>query len=431
MRDQRTSRRGFLTHGGKLGVAGLALASLTRVQDLFAESIRDPAWRSQEAVDFDELRQQFSLAGDLRYLNHASIGAIPVPVQQARTEYLRICETNPWLHMWGGQWDEPREEVRAGAAALLGCQAGEIAITHNTTEMFNTLAHGLPLGEGDEVLFSSLNHPGASLAFEHVAPVRGYSVRQFDYPLESVPGTTNAEVVQIYREQISDRTRLLVLPHVDNTVGLRHPLRELATMARDNGVEFVAVDAAQSIGMLPINVAEPGVDVVATSPHKWLGAPKGLGLAYVSVRVHETLRPMWVTWGQQRWKLSARRYEDYGTRNLAEVLALGDSIKFHNTIAPATRENRLRELFERTRTLCENTGGCRWASPNEWAMGSAVMAVNLDHGNSAGVSRQLFEEHQIVVRPFAVQGLNSLRISPNVYTDRADIEKLFDVISRS
>ena len=324
--------------------------------------------------------------------------------------------------------DDPREEVRGKAADLLGCDHAEIAITHNTTEMFNTLAHGLPLGEGDEVLFSSLNHPGASLAFEHVARARGYAVRQFDYPLDSVNDASVGQIVDVYREQISDQTSLLVLPHIDNTVGLRHPVRELARMAREQGVEFVAVDAAQSVGMIPVDVADLDVDLVATSPHKWLGAPKGLGLAYVSQRIHDTLRPMWVTWGQQRWPLSARRYEDYGTRNLAELLALGDAIDFLNTVDATTREARLRELFELTRDLCRNTNGCVWKSPHAWQQGSAVMAINLDEGSSSEIAQTLFEHEQIVVRPFGNLGLNSLRVSPNIYTPPQQLEQLFDAI---
>ncbi|MGI9516999.1 MAG: aminotransferase class V-fold PLP-dependent enzyme [Pirellulaceae bacterium] len=431
MRESRSSRRDFLSTSSKLGVASAAAACLLDARNSFGALIRNPAWRTQESVDFTELGKQFSLADGLIYLNHASIGAIPIPVQEARAKYLRVCETNPWLHMWGGQWDEPREEVRGKAATLLGCDPAEIAITHNTTEMFNTLAYGLPLDEVDEVLFSSLNHPGASLAFEHVAPARGYSVRQFDYPLDTVNEATIEQITDVYRQQISDRTRLLVLPHIDNTVGLRHPVKEIASMARQLGVEFVAVDAAQSVGMIPVDVAEMGVDVLATSPHKWLGAPKGLGLAYVSKAIHENLQAMWVTWGQQRWPLSARRYEDYGTRNLAELLALGDAIDFLNTVEPRARANRLRELLELTSDLCQKTNGCTWKSASDWNQGSAVIAVNFERGNSAEIAQRLFEENRIVVRPFGTQGLNSLRISPNIYTPPEHIEQLFDIIGRA
>ena len=92
----------------------------------------------------------YTLDPGITYLNHGSIGTIPRTVQQAHRSYLELCETNPWLYMWGGAWEETREAVRAKAAQLLRCEADEVALTHNTTEGFNILAQGLPLGRGDE-----------------------------------------------------------------------------------------------------------------------------------------------------------------------------------------------------------------------------------------------------------------------------------------
>jgi selenocysteine lyase/cysteine desulfurase len=89
---------------------------------------------------------------------------------------------------------------------------------------------------------------------------------------------TKADVLDAYDRHITPRTRVLVFPHVDNIVGLRHPARELADLAHSKGVEFVAVDAAQTVGMLPVDLQAMGVDVYAASPHKWLQAPKGIGL---------------------------------------------------------------------------------------------------------------------------------------------------------
>jgi len=104
----------------------------------------------------------YLLSPDVLYLNHASIGTIPRAVHEARVRYLTLCESNPHLYMWGEAWVAPKEAVRSKGAALLNCTPQEIAVTHNTTEGFNLLALGLDLGAGDEVLFSSLNHGGAS-----------------------------------------------------------------------------------------------------------------------------------------------------------------------------------------------------------------------------------------------------------------------------
>ena len=99
----------------------------------------------QESVDFAKLAGEYSLGEKVKYLNHASIGCIPKSVQQAHVEYLNLCETNPWLHMWSDAWKQPVEDTRQAAAKLMGCGADQMAITHSTTEAFNLFANGRPL----------------------------------------------------------------------------------------------------------------------------------------------------------------------------------------------------------------------------------------------------------------------------------------------
>jgi kynureninase len=104
-------------------------------------------------ADSRDFRKEYLLGSGVVYLNHASIGTVPKAVQEAHKTYLDLCEENPWLYMWGSAWEESREAVREKAAAFVGCEPEDLALIHNTTEGFNVLAAGLPLGPGDEVLF--------------------------------------------------------------------------------------------------------------------------------------------------------------------------------------------------------------------------------------------------------------------------------------
>ncbi|MEM7355575.1 MAG: aminotransferase class V-fold PLP-dependent enzyme [Acidobacteriota bacterium] len=419
MDDRKFPRRTFL----RGAVVAPILAQLASVRRVVAEQVAAEVGALPEAPLPWRLRSLYSLEPSVTYLNHASIGTIPRPVQAAHRRYLEICETNPWLYMWGGDWDEPREAVRQRAAQLLSCQVEEIAFTHNTTEAFNLLAQGLPLGPGDEVLFSSLNHTGASACWDHMAEVRGFTVRRFDFPLHEVPDLDRQAVIRIYSEQVRPETKVLVFPHVDNMVGLRHPVKELAAAARAVGVRYVAVDAAQTVGMIPTDVGGMGVDVYAASPHKWLQSPKGLGLAYISRSIQADLRPMWVTWGQDDFAGSARIYEDYGTRNLPEVLALGDAIDFQQSLGAAAKAAHHRELREHARSAVAAEPRLVWRSPNAAELSAALYSIEHREQSSRDLFERLFRRHGFVFRPFASPGFDAVRLSPNVANSRDELDR--------
>jgi selenocysteine lyase/cysteine desulfurase len=260
-----------------------------------------------------------------------------------------------------------------------------------------------------------------------MASERGFSVNRFQFPVLDMPTMSKADVLNVYDAHITSRTRVLVLPHVDNMIGLRHPLRELAALARAKGVEFVAVDSAQTVGMLDIDLRGLDIDVFATSPHKWLQAPTGLGLMYVSAAVQERLRPMWVTWGQNRWSGTARIFEDYGTRNLAEALTLGDAMEFQSRIAPVQREARLRQLWEFTRTMAMENAGTEWRSPYSWELGASLVAVEIRDKNVSDLAGSMFQDHGFVFRAFRSQGLNTVRLSPNVFNTEEEIARFFEI----
>lgn len=408
------SRRGFL----KVSAAGLAaglLAVRGEVDRAFAESQALPATADDYALD-----------PAIAYLNHGSVGTVPRLVQTAHQAYLETCERNPAQYMWSEPWTGLREEVRGKLARFIGCAPAELAITHNTTEGFNVLAQGLSMGEGDEVLFSSLNHAGASLCFEHRAESQGFSVRRFEFPLDALAGLTADEVVDLHLREIRDETRMLVIPHVDNRIGLRTPVARLAAAARERGVEYVAVDGAQAVGMLPVDLAELQVDFYAASPHKWLQSPKGLGLLYVSASRLSELQPMWTTWGQGRWAGTARVFEDYGTRNLPALLALGDAVTFQGRSAWTDRERHLRTLWRHTRDRAEAHRQCSFASPTDWSLAASLYGIR--YAGDLEAAATVLARSGVVVRVFPAGDGSLIRVSPNLANQLSDIDRFFDTL---
>lgn len=375
-------------------------------------------------------RWAYSVDPGVVYLNHASIGTMPTAVRDAYIENIRRVETNPWLYMWGPAWAEPVERAHADAAAYLGCEAGDAAIIHNTTEAFGMLANGLDIGPGDEVLFSSLNHIGASAAWRSASGARGYSVRQFEFPIAGAPGMTAADVVEIYAREIRDGTRVLVIPHIDNIIGVRHPVAEIARAARARGIGFIAVDGAQATGVIDEPIGAMGVDFYATSAHKGLQAPKGFGLLYVSPAARERIRPTVVTWGGARWRESARKYTDFGTRNLPGLIALRDAVAFQRAIGRDRIESHAMSLRERLRRRVEAERGLSWLSPGDAEMGGALAMVGVGRKSPDEVFEVMWREHGYVFRPFGGGPARGVRVSVHAMNTIEEIDGFVGALVR-
>jgi len=415
-----TSRRDFLktlATGSTVSV----LSMLTPVELVFREKLINKFSAGKLPTKGD-----YSLDKQIKYLNHGSIGTIPKIVQEAHREYLSLCESNPWFYMWSGEWEEPIESVRQKTAKFLNADSDEISFPHNTTEVYNLLALGLPLGSGDEVLFSNLNHAGASIPFHIHSEKRGYSVKVFDIPVDDLTNITKDDILDLYEANITTRTKLVVIPHIDNTFGLRQPVKEITALARSKGVEFVSLDTAQTMGMIPINVKDLDIDVIGTSAHKWIQAPKGVSVAYFNKRIHQKLDPMWVTWGQKDWKDSARKFEDYGTRNLPEVLTLGHSIDFQTNIDRSLKADKLKSLWKHAQNLCEQNSNTVWRSPSDWELSGSLFIVELKNEKPSIVSKKLFQDKGFVFRPFDQH--STIRISPNLFNTTEELDQLFDLI---
>ncbi len=427
MHNTSSDRRSFLR---TLATAGAAAPLLAKAEQLSAAL---PSWdavagfRAEDESAVRRLRAQYLLSPDLNYLNHASIGTVPIPVLRAHASYLELCETHPSLYVWGAVWREVTEETRRSAANLLRCRPDDLAITHNTTEGFNILAHGLPIGDGDEVLFSSLNHPGASVAWRALAGRRGFTVRDFDFPAARAAELTVDEVVALHVEQLRPATRALVIPHVDNIIGMTHPLRAISDAVRARGVDFVLVDGAQSAGMVSVDLSAAGVDAYAMSPHKWIQAPKGLGLFWASAELQAVLPRMWFRTAGERIEATARKYEDYSTRAWPAVVALGDALAFQASIGESEKQRRYRALWSRVHARCEAEPKLRWGSPVAPELRSVIMAVEPVGRDAPRLGSGLLEHQGAVVRLFGPP-TNTVRVSPNVMTADGDVDRFLDAL---
>ena len=367
------------------------------------------------------VKRQFKFADGLLYFNNASLGASPIPVQHGTREYRDLLDGFPSKYMWGG-WEEEVEKTRTSVADLLKVSAEEIALIHNTTEGMNLIARSFDLEPGDEVILADHEHTSGSVCWEVWQESKGVKIVRPTLPI--LPSSVE-EVVEVYRKAITSRTKIISMCHIVNTNGMILPVKQVSEMAHQQGI-LVAVDGAQTAGMFDIDLHDLGCDFYTASAHKWMFSPKGIGVFYAKKDSQHHLKPLIVCRGYK--DESIRRLENYNTRNLPELLGLGDAVDFHNSIGHENIHNRSYELKDYFLDKVKDNPRFKIKTPNLDTQSCAIQVVEIVGKNAREVKSKLIDEHGIDCRPMTKFDLNALRLSFAIYITKEDIDRLVEVL---
>lgn len=238
-------------------------------------------------------RLLFSLDAAVAYLNHGSLGAVPLTVQRAQQRLRDEMEANPHRFFTEGLLDRIAH-ARRHLAAFLGADPAGSALVGNTTTGVAVVLHSLRLNAGDEVLLTDHCHGGVALAVQRLCRQAGAVPRTVTIPLTA----TDDEVVDAVRAALRPgRTRLLVIDHISSATARLFPVAAIVAAARERDVP-VLVDGAHAPGMLPLAVEAIGADFWVGNFHKWAFAPRGTALLSVAPPWRDRIEPLVVSWEQ-------------------------------------------------------------------------------------------------------------------------------------
>ncbi|HEX2191680.1 MAG TPA: aminotransferase class V-fold PLP-dependent enzyme [Acidimicrobiales bacterium] len=259
------------------------------------------------------------------HLNHAGASLMPAPVLETVVSHLQR-EAEIGGYEAAAEADDRLQAVYRSAAGLLGAGPEEIALVENATRAWDMAFYSFRFRPGDRILIGRAEYVSNVIAELHTARRRGVSV-------DVVDDDENGQIDLVALERhIDDRVRLIALTHVPTNGGLVNPAADVGRMARAAGIPFI-LDACQSAGQLPLDVAELGCDVLALTGRKYLRGPRGTGVLYVRGELIDDLEPPFVEVGSAIWTApdryelapGARRFETW-ERSVAGVLGLGAAI---------------------------------------------------------------------------------------------------------
>jgi selenocysteine lyase/cysteine desulfurase len=368
-------------------------------------------------------RGEFAIFERTIYLDNAARTPMATSVGEEVARYVDVARAEGARK---SEWLDRVETVRERVAKFIGAERAEVAFTKNTSEGINLVAQSLQLPEGSNVIICP--------ELEHAANVYPWvNLMHKGVRLKHVPARDGRVDLADIEARIDAQTKVVTVSSVSFVSGARTDLRELSKLCRARGI-FLMVDAAQSLGIVPTNVDELGVDALACSAQKGLLSVYGQGLLYCRKEWARTMHPPFLS----RSSVDGAAHEsDLG--DLEHVVLCDGAIRFEtgnpNFIGVFTLDRALDLLEEASperifahvtylasRLIAElKDSGHRVVTPESAEHRASI--VVFEHADPEGLVRRL-QEHRIVVS--ARRG--RVRISVHMMNNDADLDRLLSHI---
>jgi selenocysteine lyase/cysteine desulfurase len=361
------------------------------------------------------LRGQFRLTNDYINLENGYYCFQPQPVLDAFIDNVRAVNLEASHYMRTRQVDD-KLRIRGRLAAFAGCSPEELIITRNTTESLDTVISGFDWRPGDEAVLANQDYGSMIDMFKLQARRHGMLNRFVDIPMDP---KSDDEIVKVYANALTQKTRLLMIPHMVNITGQILPVRAICDMAHARGVP-VMVDAAHTFAHLDYQLPDLHCDFYGSSLHKWLAAPLGAGILYVK---REHIEKLWPIYGDDSVSANdIRKLNHTGTHPVHTDLTIERCLAFHEMIGSARKEARLRYLQQYWTGRVRGVGKLVMNTPTDATRSCAIANVGRRGMAPGDLARTLLEKYKVYTVAIDGAGVHGVRVTPQVYTSTAELD---------
>ncbi len=369
-------------------------------------------------------RHLFEIPDGLTYLNCAYMSPQLRSVRAAGEEGL-ARKSQPW-RIKSDDFFTETEQLRGLFAQLVGGDVEGVAITPSASYGLGVAAANLRAREGDKVLVLAGEFPSNVYPWRDLARRTGAHVVTLERP-------EDGDWTRVVLQALDERTAVVALPHCHWTDGARVDLVRVGARAREVGAAL-AVDATQSLGAMPLDVAEVQPDFLAVASYKWMMGPYSLGFLYVAPK-HREGQPLELNWiarqgsedfatlvnYRNEFQPGARRFDVGERSNFVLVPMAMAALRQLLAWDVAATQETLRELTRRAARGGEALG---LEVPGEAARAGHLLGLRKRGGYAPDTAAKLAARNIFV----SVRGEN-LRVSPHLYNAAADVDRLLEALA--
>jgi cysteine desulfurase/selenocysteine lyase len=371
-------------------------------------------------------RAEFPVLLETVFLDTANDGLVSLTVRSAAERFWRASAAGS--PDYGAVRAAAYEGARDAVARLLGADRSTIAVTNSASEAMGQVAWALRPGAGANVVLIDADFPTATYPWLRLAA--GSDVELRFLAVRDDPGSLSVEALA---ELVDEHTAVVSVSHVQYATGQRLDVARLSELAHRSGA-LVAVDVAQSAGVVPIDVQAAGVDVVVGHAGKWLCGETGAGFCYLRPGLAETIDPPILGWRSTAdpWDIDgsvirpapdARRLEVSSISYLSRFV-LGAAIDYllgFGIEAISAHDLRLGALLADGLDAL----GATVLTPRPESERAGIVAARFPGSEAADVARRLAEAG---VRASA--RLGAVRFSTHLYNNESDVVGALDRLER-
>lgn len=410
--DKRTFLKQF-----SLLTVGMSPA-LNALGTMFDEVKDVPAMELAKMDEFwQRIRFSYELTDEYINLENGYYCMLPSQTLEKYTEHVRNVNRQASYYM-RKKLKEDTLRARQDLACLSGCKLEEVVITRNATESLDLVIQGIHWKKKDEAIMAEQDY-GAMLNMFRLMEER-YGIVNKRISIPSHP-KSDEEIVKLYEDQITKKTRLIMISHVININGHVLPVRKICDMAHSHGVE-VLVDGAHAFAHLDFKIPELNCDYYGTSLHKWLSAPLGAGMLYVK---EDKIKNLWPLFAERELpEDDIERINHTGTKPVHVDLGIIDAIEFHKMIGSYRKQERLKFLKKYWTEKVKDIPGIDICTPFEPERSCGIANVLVEGMTPSEMEKKLMEQYRIYVVPVDRPNVRGCRVTPNVFTSLEELDSL-------